>query len=387
MSTKLRKVIAEELKVMGESFIRISQAFAMEDEAKEIKNEVLDVVKETKVEDTKTAQKEQKEELTNVKEEKVVEEVVKDEETESSNGYTIEQLQKMTYNDVRKLAKELGVTATGAKLTIIERILESSNELSEDNGTDEEPVIEEPKEEEPKEIVNDEPSQEEEDDDDVPVEDEEMDEETISTQVEKELADYSLEEIADVLESIGISPKGKRQALIAKVVKAVEEGLLAFDDEEEDQEEEPQTKTDTNPVDEVEEESHDEPQEEENTKTEGEFLLECSTNVRRKVVSDKNIEVEEAIKNEEFSDKELNEFLEDFYLPHEGFKKTLPKDEKIDMLKELYARMIDDEGNEHDFQEPYYINDEPVCCGHLLQYDEENKEFVCPVCANKYSEE
>lgn len=383
MSTNLKMIIAQELKVMGESFIRISEAFAMEEETK------TPIVEVQQTETSKVVES-SKEETQPVVEDKVEEEATNEQE-QSHGQYSEEQLNKMTYNDVRKLAKEIGVTATGAKATIIERILEADGMLSEDKEPKKEPVEETPVQQEPvkeeptNEVEETETEVEEEDvnDEDIPVDDAEMDEETISTRIEEELKDYSLEEIADILESVGISPKGKRQALIAKVVKAVEEGLLSLDDEE--GEETSETPQQEEPV--QEEKVQDEPQDDEEQQSEGDFLLECNTNVRLKAIRDISKEIDEALEKGEFSDKEINEYLADFYLPHEGFKKTLPKDEKIDMFKELYARMIDDEGIQHDFQDPYYINDEPVCCGHLLNYDEDNKEYVCSVCANKYSAE
>lgn len=363
MSTNLQRVIAEELKVMGGSLIRISEALLTE--------EATEVVKETpKKAETKVEEPKQE-----VKEEKKEEPI----QGEMTPVYTEKELNDMKYNDIKKLAKELGVSATGAKATIVERILEVAGADENTEATTEEVTKED------EVVVENNQDQEDNDADDEneDISDAEMDEVTISDQVEAELKDYSVEEIADLLESVGISPKGKRQALIAKVVKAVEEGLIALtdEDEEEGQEAEPQAEEQTAPQKEVEKEA------DEDEENEGDFLLKCNTKVREKAVLDVMQEVADAVKNGDFSDKEIDEALADFYLPHEGFDKKMPKDEKVGMLKELYARMIDDEGTQHDFEEAYYINDEPVCCGHILNYDEDEKEFICSVCANKYGAE
>ena len=46
--------------------------------------------------------------------------------------------------------------------------------------------------------------------------------------------DMENEDIADILAEVGISAKGKRETLIDKLVKAVREGLVEFDEEDEE---------------------------------------------------------------------------------------------------------------------------------------------------------
>lgn len=358
-NTKLQNVLSEELKVMGESLIRISQALNVDEtvinEPVPTKKETVDKKEEPKVEKAEP----------------------KTEEVKSEVTYTEADLNAMKYNDIKKLAKELGLNANGAKNMIVARILEHLNGevKTEEVQEEKEEAVVATETEAPEESEE----EDEEDNDDEDVSDEEMDEETLADRIEAELKDYSVEEIGDLLDSVGISPKGKRQALIAKVVKAVEEGLIALDDSNEEEE----APVENEEAPETPEDNGDESEDTD----EGAFLLEARTKVRKQAIKDIMEEVQKAVDNGEYSDKEIDEALNEFYLPHEGYSKKLPKEEKIEMLKELYARMIDDEGENHDFGENYFINDEPVCCGHILNYDEDKEEYVCSVCTTKYDAE
>ena len=49
------------------------------------------------------------------------------------------------------------------------------------------------------------------------------------------MADLSNEEIAEALTGAGIKPSGKRESLIAKLAKAVEEGKISLSDEDEEE--------------------------------------------------------------------------------------------------------------------------------------------------------
>jgi hypothetical protein len=124
----------------------------------------------------------------------------KTEKKSAESGITKESLDAMKYNDLKSFAKKQGVDPTGNREAITERLLASAG-------------------------IETESEEEEEDSSEEEAED-------IQAQVEAAVKDMSLEELAETLESVGIDPKGKRQALIAKIVKAVEDGLISFEDEE-----------------------------------------------------------------------------------------------------------------------------------------------------------
>ena len=139
---------------------------------------------------------------------------------------TREQLDGMTYNNIKKLAKEMGVSAVGNREDITARILGETAEAE----TEEAPVEEAPAKPTKKtKVEKTEPEE-------VEVDEKEID--PLYAKVVDTVAEMSNEEIADILADIGVSAKGKREALIEKVVQAVRDGLLDFDDEDEEEVEE-----------------------------------------------------------------------------------------------------------------------------------------------------
>lgn len=81
------------------------------------------------------------------------------------------------------------------------------------------------------EAFEDEDEDGEEESEDVDGEEEDEDEQDIAEQLG--LEDMDVEELAEILEEAGLSTKGKKQALIARIVEAVENGDIEIDDEEE----------------------------------------------------------------------------------------------------------------------------------------------------------
>lgn len=337
-------ILKQELRNLGESLIRISEGIILNDKQEEAKPLV------TKKEEKKVA----KEEKAPIKEVKQPTEV---EETEGNID-----LESLSYNELRNLAKERGIKATGSKKDIIARL----------SGEEAPTPTKEAKKEESVEAK--EPTVE-------TVQDTETEEEyeperTKADEVAEMLEEYSDTEIADILVSVGISPKGKRQALLDKVVEAIDKGLLSFeDDDEEEEEEEPQNEP-------QEETKEQEPDPEVN---EREFLLSCDTQVRKEALEEVKEQVKDMIKDGSYSPEEIDEALESFYLPSEGYDKNLSSEEKEEMLIEMYQRLTDDEGDMHDMDEAYYVNDELCCCGHLA-VSEDGKEYYCQVSGKKIEE-
>ena len=251
----------------------------------------------------------------------------KEEKKEVKGTLSKETLDAMKYNDLKKFAKEMGVDPTGTRDAITERLLgvEVSVEEEEDKAGEEE-------------IVD------------------------LHAQVEEAVKDMSVEEIADLLKDVGITPTGKRQALIAKLVKAVEEGKIEWDSSEEDSE-----------PDEEEDEEED-------------YFPDDMTDVRAEAIGELEKELRAEYKKKKISDKEITEGCEAFYLEHEGFDKKLPKGEQLDMYIAATQRMVDDEGEQHEFQEPYEMNGIPACCGHYLK-ELEDGNLYCPVCSQEYEAE
>lgn len=305
-----------------------------------------------------------------IEQESVVETPVTASETatkeEGKKQYTEEELSSMKYNDLKSLAKKLGVDPSGTREAITERILALYA-----------PADEAEDEEEEEEEVKTKKSA-----------DEKMSHEEIAEYVEDLVKDMTDEEIADLLSEVGISPKGKRQALIAKVIKAIEDGLLEFeyDDEDEesgDVEDSADKDEDTDVEDEV-----DEVEDSEYEDSDGEdYFPEDMTDERKKACAELKKEITAEYKGKKLTDKEIKQFCSDFYLDHEGYDSSLPKDEQLDMYIQAQQRLIDDEGEQHDFQEPYELNGQNACCGHYLKELEDSGNLYCEVCGTEYETE
>lgn len=189
----------------------------------------------------------------------------------------------------------------------------------------------------------------------------------VVAQVDKATKDMTNEEIAEVLVDIGVSAAGKREALIAKVVKAVKDGKLelesADDSEEEVVEEEMDTEFELNNLDNPD-----------------------MTKERKKAVK---TFIDEA--KEDFESGELNrEVLIDWLNEVNGTGETyedVPDEEILNLYVNLSCLVIDDEGNTVDPEQPYTINGIPYCCGSPLVRDEEEASYTCNICGEEYEEE
>lgn len=274
----------------------------------------------------------------------------------------------MNYNDLRKYAKEVGARTTGSKEIIADSILETLGVS---------PVEAEPQvKDEPSQSVNEAPSNEDEtaenedeeveEDDNEPIEE---GEETLYDKVASDLAGYTDEEIADILSDVGISPKGKRQALLAKVVTAIEEGKLEWEEEDEEPQEET-SKTEA-PQEDVKID------EDEIIEEDGDTIP--GSHTRQVEWEKKYHEISSQIENGEISHKEIIAFLKDFYN-----NKYVSQGEESDIEEYvgIHCDLIDDEGNVHPVAEPYYVGDDIYCCGQpLVDIDD---GCMCEICGQEY---
>lgn len=259
------------------------------------------------------------------------------------------ELQAMTYNQLKKLAKDNGLDTTGKKDDLIARLLPLAMADDEEEATPE--VVEA----QPEEVTQEE----------VVEEVEEATPNTLYSKVERELAEYSVEELAEILESVGISPKGKRQALLSKICDAVEEGLLEFDTEE-DAEGEEAVAVDEKPV-----------------AINPYFNPDTMTELRRLAVEEAVEDINTQIDNGEIEEEMIDDLMPHFYTDYDT---KFPIEDKIKYFVEAYQRLIDDEGERHEFQEPYYIDEKEACCGHFLN-TLENGNLHCEICGNEYEVE
>lgn len=258
-----------------------------------------------------------------------------------SEESTEEKLLTLSHAELRKLAKSLGVKSSGTKDVLIANLTEYYESAD--------------------------PEDEEEEDDNTPTaveapeEDSEEDDESLQDKIEAMLKDVSDEEIKEILASIEYSTTGKRQALIAKVVKAVEAGDLELDDEDDEEVTSPTVAPDEEEEEEYEFESREEA-------------------LERLVVGTKRL-----IEEGDMDDDDMLGFLKVFH----GEDYKLPRGKKLfDEYIKAASDMIDDEGEAHDFGEAYTIDEVPYCCGHPLVDDiEEEGNLYCETCNTSYETE
>lgn len=331
-------------------------------------------------------------------------EEVKEDDTVETAEYSMEELKAMTQAELKALAKELGVSVRGSKSAILGRILEKL-EVDEDEEEAEEPVTEE----ETAEEANDDP-------------------------VQEALEELELEDLADLCEQAELSTKGKKQALIARLMTAHNAGEIDLTDffEEEDITDEVDEEIEEDAVDEIQLEEILEAQDLKTIKAIAKKLKikvalkdkkpaiiekignynaddvmevlnemglvepsddeeEASEGVEMPKFkgSNKRIKACEACWKETMSDLENGDIDEDdirefFEYRFRGNKSELKKIAKRDWedlaieFAEIIANMFDDDGDDVEMREPYMVDETPYCCGVPMKKVDDT-HFLCEI--------
>ena len=274
------------------------------------------------------------------KEEVPAVETVPTEEVASYAPMSEETLKGMGYADLKALAKNVGVSAKGTKSQLLKVLIEYFKNMDEET-----PAEVPPQEEVPAEVETDEEATEGEDTRAV----------VLRMIEENEMSD---DDIREVLKDAGLSDKGKHEALIDKLVSAIDDGIIQLEDEEDD---EPAPAE----VEAEEEEESDEP---------------AITPERAKGIEKLMEEVDEQFKDGSLTASDIREFLDQFG------DVTIPKKVSADKLLELYkenvSMLVDDEGNVCE-EGAYFINNVPYCCGRPLNVADDNTA-TCSVCGETY---
>ena len=282
-----------------------------------------------------------------------VEEIIQDPETEESEV----DLGSMKLKELREYAEELGLNSKGKRAEVEDRIREflDNQEDSEDEEV-EEPEVEEESEE--PEIEENEDSEEDEDSEEA--EDDEVEDETYA-KVMQYVNEASDDELRETLEELGLSSKGKREALIEKIYQAVKDGLFEFEEDEE-------------PSEDVE------PEEEADEETSEDLGM---TEERAKAIEAMEEQVQEEFEEGKITRKEMVAYLKQVGI---AVTKKVEDEAVVEMYTEKLALLIDDEGEFHDEGgDPYNINEVPYCCGAPLEEIEGG--YRCNVCGTEYEAE
>lgn len=310
---------------------------------------------------------------TPVKEEKAETPAPKKEEktAKASGSLTREQLDSMTYNALKQKAKELGVPAVGNRDQITDAILAQSGgaPVKEEKATAKTSKATAPTSKDSKVVpmkkkVEKEPEQEETEEEDADDTDE------VRTQVEEAVADMKTEEIADLLAEAGISAKGKRQALIDRLVEAVSNGDISFDDDDADAED-AEDAEDSEDADAEGEDEEDDVNDLDNP---------AMTEERKEAIEDMDKTIRKQIKSKKLKRADMVKYLQEFYQTDEDMSEYADED-LADTYIDARCRMIDDSGEENT-EGAYYLNGEVACCGQFVTVDGDSA--VCEKCGTEY---
>ena len=242
--------------------------------------------------------------------------------------------ESMSAKELKALCTERGIE-TGKKADMIAALRAADESDDSEEEEDEENVTAEADDE-----SDEEDSDEEEDD---------SDGDEIHEQVLEATEGISDKELKDFCKDAGISTKGGREAMLSKIEEAVRAGDIDLSDDEEE-----------------EDESDDDSDEEvEYTDEHNEGVEKMEKRVRT------------ALKKGKLNDKKMKKFLS-----RVGEDSDLDGDELVEAYVEAKAMFVDDDGDEHDFEDAYELNGEPYCCGRPLTV--KDGEGVCDVCGEEY---
>ena len=357
-------------------------------------------------------------------EEEVAEETpVEENEVEEEDVFAkkADELKDKSVAELRNIAREMGLPIRGNKSAILGRIVEALVEQEEEVEQVEEPVEEEP--EVTEEIVEDVEEVEEEDEE--PADENE--------ELQAKLEQLDVEDLADLCNELEIPAKGKKQGLIARLMKAHMDGEVDLSDLEFEEAEEEEDVDEDEGIDVKEvlgeqplkvlkaiakdcniklalkdkkdvvveklmgadedalanalveagiielDDEEPEPVEDEVEETE-EITFEGSEERQEKCIEIFN-ETAEAIENGDIEESDIREFFEDRF---KGNKSELKKIENMDFgaLANMYctivANLVDDDGEEVELEEPYMVGDTPYCCGVPMKKLDETT-YLCEI--------
>lgn len=316
-----------------------------------------------------------------------------------------EELAKMPYNEFKKLAASLGVKCTGTRDEIMARILDTDVEIPAEAVVSEEEV--KPTKKRSKEVETSAPEEVEKETDeksnksagskrksakkvDEPTEDE------FDKQAAAIIADTPVEDIIEALAEVDI--KATKRNVAAKLADALRKGLLELDADEDEEEvdssdDEEDTEEDTEDVeDDSDEESEDEDEDIEATSyfpqydPEGFNNPDDMTEERKDAIVSKMDDILTAVSEDDLSVEDIESYIEEYATEDEIdlLGDDPDENEELKLYMELIKRTIDDDGEEHEAEDPYEIGEHEMCCGRELKYVKKTKRYVCGKCGAEY---
>lgn len=290
-----------------------------------------------------------------------------EDEDDSAGEYTYDELMDMPYNDMKKYAKSVGVTAMGSREKIVNDILKTYGVEApdeEDEDEDEAPNKKAPASKKAPAGKKTPASKKS-----APVEEDEEDEEEdeVTAQVNEAVKDMEDSEIAELLKQAGLPSKGKRTALIARVIKGVKDEVIDLDGEEDEDEDGDEESI----YDSLNDYENNEEIPEERAAAIKKF--EAATNKKVKAKTLKMAMIKKALTAYYGDEADLSEAGDE---------------ELVEAYIDMKCRFIDDEGDNYDgTDDAYYVNGMLACHGYICEESEDGSSLVCPVCGAEYENE
>ena len=264
-------------------------------------------------------------------------------------------LESLETDEVKEIAEQAGIKVGKkvVKAKLIEELVKDLDKLvealealgyydEEDEGEGEDETVEAPEE----------------------VEEETGDEEDERIKIVEEygLEEYTVEELADICAEYELSTKGKKQALIDRIVKGIMDGTIELEDEPEEEAQEEEKA----PLKKVAE--YDNPQ-------------------RAKKEAEVEADIRDKYKKGKLKDNEIKKFLDKYNEgdPECAGCKGCSKEDMLDCYIDIHKALVDDDGDLNEFEEPYVRDGEYFCCGRELK-ELENGNLYCQVCGTEYEE-
>lgn len=214
----------------------------------------------------------------------------------------------------------------------------------------------------------------------------EMDE--LEKKVRAEAEEMDVEDISELLLSVGVKKSGDKEVLLKALVQAVRDGKIDFGDDEEGESGETAGEAPGEAGGEEAGEHTDFTQYHAEYDPDGLNDPNIITNARSEAIVSMIDSELASIEGGETSEKDIRDFLETMLTEEqlESYNVSgLDEDELLFLYFEVNKALIDDDGDIHEPNDPYVINDINVCCGHALKYDEENDQYICEACGQTYN--
>lgn len=319
------------------------------------------------------------------------------EETEATveGKFSREQLMSMKFNELKKLGASVGVSCKGTRDEIVERMLQVTVSATVENEAEPEETDEAPAKDDGKVVpINKKKGGLKKSAKTKEPEEEEVDEQYIQMATEA-TEDMSAKEIIEYLAEFDIEAKGKKSDVVKVLAKAIADGIVQLEDDDEEDESEEEADVEETTA-EAEETAEDEDGEEFNEESyfpeydpEGVNNPEGMSEERAEAVKSMMADIIEGVENDTITEEDIQTFLETYASEEE--LEDLGDDYQFEDLVAMYCevkkRFIDDDGKEHEAGDPYEIDEENYCCGRKLKYEKKSKKFICENCGEEYEAE